>query len=403
MERIRGILFFLNARFMAVISRHIYNVFMQMRWRWLIPGVGSIFLWAALSALFYMTWTHGADHRDFYPRWAGARLALFEHQDPYSLESTRQIQLELYGRELPDGVDQQGFAYPAQLIVELLPFWFIGNVEVATAVWQGLSVLGVIWIAVLLHGVQEKIPFPLLLCMLIWQYPILMIFQGQVTVLPLAAFGIGYWAYLQRRDHLAGFVLAFGLVKPELMLLPLAAFIYLALRERRWAFLTSLFLSEVALFLSSVVIAGWWVPGWISAVNRYAQYAQTSWAPGIVGEIHPSLTILLLLLIGLILLKLRHESRVLLSCSIPLGMLLFPQTLIWGLTLLVAPLVLLWKRTSRWGIFGVWAAGWLLILTSPWQWGWKIQNLLIPTLTLGLIYWAARFPARVRLDNRLPG
>jgi len=94
-----------------------------------------------VSIAIYSTWIHGADHRDSYPRWAGVRLALFNEQDLYSQETTRLMQLELYVAPLPPDADQQGFAYPAQLVVLLFPFWFIDDVEAAAAAWVGLSIL----------------------------------------------------------------------------------------------------------------------------------------------------------------------------------------------------------------------------------------------------------------------
>lgn len=61
---------------------------------------------------------------DLYPRWLGARELLLRHRDPYSPEITREIQIGYYGRALThanDPKDQQGFAYPAYVVLLLAP------------------------------------------------------------------------------------------------------------------------------------------------------------------------------------------------------------------------------------------------------------------------------------------
>src|SRR5437868_6163349 len=63
---------------------------------------------------------------DLYPRWVGARDLLLSHQDPYSDEVTREIQLGYYGKVLDptrpdDPKDEQRFAYPVYVVFLLAP------------------------------------------------------------------------------------------------------------------------------------------------------------------------------------------------------------------------------------------------------------------------------------------
>ena len=67
------------------------------------------------------------NNSDLYPRWLGAREALLNHRDPYSVEVTREIQRGFYGRYLDsanpsDPKDQAAFAYPLYVIFLLAPF-----------------------------------------------------------------------------------------------------------------------------------------------------------------------------------------------------------------------------------------------------------------------------------------
>lgn len=63
---------------------------------------------------------------DLYPRWLGTRELLLHKRNPYSKEITREIQQGYYGRALDparpdDPKDQQGFAYPAYVVLLLAP------------------------------------------------------------------------------------------------------------------------------------------------------------------------------------------------------------------------------------------------------------------------------------------
>jgi hypothetical protein len=349
-----------------------------------------LLLWGVLSVTVFWAWVRGADHRDFYPRWAGARLALFDEQDLYSPETTLLIQLELYGAPLQSDADQQGFAYPAQLVVLLFPFWFIDDVEVAAAAWAGLSIVIILSTLYLARCIWGKPPIWVLVGGLFWHYSLLMVFQTQITAIPLAAVGVGYWAYSRQRDVAAGVALAAGIIKPELVLGPTVVLLILAVRARRWPFVLAFGIAQVMLFVGSIIIAGWWVPGWIQALTRYTAYAQTALAWRTAWTSSPLVAVALLALIWGLIKHTRWSEPAAVAASVPIGMLLLPQTPVWGLTILVLPLTMAWKGRARWAIVGAWSIGWLLILGSLRSDWWQLQNLLMPALTLVAVSYASR-------------
>ena len=351
--------------------------------------IGFVVLWSATAGAFYFWVVKGSVHRDFYPRWAGARMVLLQHRDPYSEETTHAMQVELYGKVFPPNVDQQGFAYPAILIVVLLPFWFISNVEVSTAVWIGLAVALYTLTLLLLRDIHGP-PIFFVLIFLLWYFPLLSLFQGQVTALIMASLGIGYWAYRKHHDVWAGAVLAVGLVKPQLMLFPLAAVLLLAGCQRRYKVWYAFLVTSVLLFLSSFVIAGFWIPGWLGALARYQKYAKVSWALGMLWQYSPLLGSVFGVVIIALLWFFMKQPDFFFAASVPAGMLLLPQTLIWGLTMLLIPLTLMWYQRSRYMILGIWVLGWVsiignLVYVPHW---WVGQNVLFPLLALGIVGYA---------------
>jgi hypothetical protein len=357
--------------------------------RVLAIGTGVLLVWALLSVIAYHAWVKDADHRDFFPRWAGARLALFNGAPLYDDATTRQMQLLLYGRVLPPEVDQQGFAYPAQIVIELAPFWWIDDVRVATAVWQGASVL--LLVAALL-AVRAVHPFPLWLLIpaLFWQYTLLMLFQGQFSIMALAALAIGYWLFDRQRDVWAGIVLCLGLVKPELMLLPCMFMCIYALWHRRWRFIVGFIGCGLALLVATVILFGWWIPSWLAQVAAYQQYAQSASAYQTAWALHPLAAAALgvVLLFGIMLL--RGALRYGFAASITLGMLLLPQTLLWGLTVLLLPLLLGWQGRARWGVVGVWLLGWTTLFLPHSDTTWQGESLVMTALSLCVVFWGSR-------------
>ncbi len=346
-------------------------------------------VWSVTSMATYSAWIHGADHRDFYPWWAGARLRLLEGRDLYALDTVQVMQKMLYGQLLPPDRDQQGFAYPAQMLVLLFPFWWIPDREIATAVWEGFSLVLLCASLYLVNRLRNgKLPPLLLAGLLLWYYPLLMLFQGQITALILFGLVFGYWAFTQGKDILAGAALCLGVLKPELSLLPWLVVLGLALREKRWKVLLAFLLVQFGLLLASFAMAGWWIPGWIGAVQRYAIYAKSAWAPLTAWQISPLLALALAALLAYALLKTRWSALTGFAASIPLGILLLPQTLLWGLTTLVVPAALSWRTRGRWLVALVWLAGWLLVLAPPALW--KIHSLILATLCLLAVCLSSR-------------
>lgn len=358
-----------------------------------------LLIWIVFSFAAFSVWIHGTDHRDFYPIWAGARLNLLERQPLYSIDTVEKIQTNLYGHILPENRDQQGFAYPAQLVVELLPFWFIQDVEIATAIWEGLSALMIISTLSVLSRLDQKVPTFLIACLFFWYYTLLMLFQGQFTAIPLTSIGFSYWGYRKRKDLLSGSILAFGFIKPELVLLPAIVLLISALKKKRKQYILSFLFSGMILFIASTLISGWWIPSWIEALRRYSEYAQSTWAVQTAWNLSPLFILMLFIVSALAIKRALPDEHVLFTASVPLGMLLFPQTLIWGLTLLTIPLVLQWQDSKRLGVMVIWLLGWISAFLLSNADSWKLQTLILPVATLLLILLPIRASEKEKTEE----
>jgi hypothetical protein len=349
--------------------------------------VFCLLVWSLVSFTTYRVWIRGADHRDFYPRWAGVRSILEGSKDLYSVEATEELQLRLYQSEIPDNQDQQGFAYPAYLVPLLLPFGFIGDVEVATAIWVGFSViLFIISLVLVLKQNGRPLSFVPVLLFLLWFYPLLMFFQAQMTGLILASLGIGFWAYREGKDLLAGFLLSIGFVKPELVIVPVFTLLLLGVLHKRLKFLLSFILGGLLIFLTSIILVGWWVPEWIMAIKRYSEYAKVTWPLGSIWQTSPILYLLFVLILLAMFFRLRRDVEVFFASSIPIQMLLFPQTLIYGLTMMCLPLILGWKRKANLIVGFVWLLGWVMPLFNTRFGLWGLEVVIMSILSLMVLF-----------------
>jgi hypothetical protein len=220
---------------------------------------------------------------DLYPRWLGARELLLHHRDPYSPEITREIQIGYYGRPLDatrpfDPKDQQGFAYPVYVVFLLaptigIPFpavqsgfrWFLVALTAA-------SVL--LWLRTL-RWRPSSTDTAILLVLTLGSFQVLQGIKLQQLSLLVGGLVAGSAALLGARYlTLAGVLLAFSTIKPQLVF-PLVAWLLLwALSDwhRRQNFVWG-FVSTMAILLTAAeyVLSGW-IWRFRDAVVAYRQY-----------------------------------------------------------------------------------------------------------------------------------
>jgi hypothetical protein len=220
---------------------------------------------------------------DLYPRWFGARELLLHHRDPYSPEVTREIQIGYYGRQLDptrplDPKDQQGFAYPAYVVFLLaatitLPFHAVQ----AGFRWL-LVALTVASVLLWLRTLRWRPPYAataILIALTLGSFQVLQGIKLQQLSLLVGGLVAGC-ALLLAEGYLAlaGVLLAFATIKPQLVL-PLVAWLLLWAfsdwRGRRnliWGFI----LTMGVLFAGAEYVLPGWIGRFRAAVTAYRQY-----------------------------------------------------------------------------------------------------------------------------------
>jgi hypothetical protein len=220
---------------------------------------------------------------DLYPRWLGARELLLHHRNPYSPEITREIQVGYYGRPLDpnrpnDPKDQMAFAYPLYVVFFLAPTITLPFPALRLAVhWVFifLTALSVpLWLRVLRWRVSPAAA-AILVTLTLSSLPVV---QGikleQLTLLVSAT--IAACVLLLVADYLlvAGVLLAFATIKPQLVLLTAAWLVLWAFgnyRERR-RFILSFAMTLTSLFAAAEFVTPGWLGQFVQALAAYRQY-----------------------------------------------------------------------------------------------------------------------------------
>lgn len=220
---------------------------------------------------------------DLYPRWLGARELLVHRRDPYGPDITREVQAGYYGRPIDasrpnDPKDQQAFAYPLYIVFVLAPT--IGlPFPVVQKVFLGLLVLLTaasvpLWLRAL--GWRISTAWQLVWILLVTGcFPAIQGFKlQQLTLLVAALLAASVYCIVRQRLVLAGTLLAVSGIKPQLVVLVIAALCIWVLgnwRERQrlfWSFAAGMGI----LILGSELLLRGWIREFRLAVAAYYQY-----------------------------------------------------------------------------------------------------------------------------------
>jgi hypothetical protein len=274
--------------------------------------VFALLIALAAIALVFLTWANyrysvqNPGGSDLLPRWAGTRLFLMEGQSPYSEETTQEIQRLFYGRPAHNGEDQVLFVYPFYSIFLFSPFALIPDYNIARAVWMTvLEVSVILLVAVSLSLNRWRLsPFMLgvlLLFACLWYYTIRALINANAGLLIALVVFLSFIAIRERRDGLAGLLLALATVKPQMVVLLIALILVWSISNRRWIIFWS-FLGNLALLTAVTSLL---IPNWIwqnlVQIFAYPDYTLPTtpgeifaiWMPGVGMRLGYALTVIL--------------------------------------------------------------------------------------------------------------
>lgn len=241
---------------------------------------GVVLLFAAMVYGVHETFTAAVPGaNDFYSRWRGAQLFWQDGLDPYSDEASNLIQQGIYGRLALPTEDQVLFVYPFFTVFLLWPLVGLPY-DWVQAIWLVVVQFSLITAVLLcLHLVKWQVPLWLLAITLLWSVA----FYNNTRTIILGQFAgpillclTGCLLALQyRRDELAGALLAFTTIKPQMVFLLIPALLLWAIGQKRWRFITGFGITLAGLFGLSFLFLPEWMTGFLAQVGYYPAYTIT--------------------------------------------------------------------------------------------------------------------------------
>lgn len=237
---------------------------------------------------------------DLYPRWLGAREALLHGRDPYSDEITREIQRGYYGRPIDptrpgDPYDEQRFAYPFYVVFILAPFVGLPFSAVELLFWALLLACAIwtvcSWIqAVAPNARADQIVVCVLAALVTFPY-----IQGlhlqQLSIVVSFLIAAVVAALARKKSLLAGVLLAFATIKPQLSIAFIGYVLLWSLsawKSRRQVVIG--FVSALAILVGvSLLMQPRWPAEFVAELGPYLRYTHATTGLrallGRVGEI----------------------------------------------------------------------------------------------------------------------
>jgi hypothetical protein len=257
----------------------------------------AVLVGAALAGLTFANYRLAEQNpggNDFLSRWVGTRLFLTRGISPYSEEASLAIQEMAYGRAAESGEDQMLFVYPLYTVAVIAPFALTGDYALARALW--MTALEAATFLVALCGIslmRWKPPRWMLILILVfallWYHGLRPIINGNPAVLVALFVVLAFLALRADLDALAGFLLAFSTIKPQMTLLLILLILIWAGNQRRWTVAGSFAGTLILLSAAGSLLIPDWILQNIRQVLSYPQYTLagtpgeifSAWLPGV--------------------------------------------------------------------------------------------------------------------------
>lgn len=233
---------------------------------------------------------------DFYPIWLTGRELLFHGSNPYTPEMTRRIQTGLFGRPMDSHrpadppTDFRAFSYPLYadvLAAPLLPLSFNAVRAVLGILLPLLTAASlVLWLRAFRLQVSTS-TLAIAIILLLVSYPVLEgLYAQQAGLLVGAGLAMSMAALARKRLILAGMLLAFASVKPQLVWLLAVWLLLWAVsdwKRRKSLLLSFSFTLALLLLVSQLLLPGWLVDWWGSLAG-YSHYTLPPLTQFVLGK-----------------------------------------------------------------------------------------------------------------------
>jgi hypothetical protein len=246
----------------------------------LLFSIAVVFVLCLVAVLTWSNYQYARQNpggNDFLVHWMGTRNFLLHGTSPYSDQTAIAIQTMAYGRPAIAGEHELRVAYPLYSIVLFTPFALIPDFTLARAIWMTVLEASLVLVSFFSIRIADWKPNILILAFfmvfsIFWYHGLRPLINGNAVILIALLFVGAFYAIKNGNDELAGVLLAFSTIKPQLALVLLAFVIIWSLRQRRLKIVIWLLTTTLLLMLSAVLLIPDWMLQNLREVLRYPGY-----------------------------------------------------------------------------------------------------------------------------------
>ncbi len=262
-------------------------------WTFIAIAVASGGLFAVLIWGNYRYAQRNPGGTDFLVHWVGTRGFITDGISPYSDEAALRIQTMVYGRAAQPGEHELRVAYPLYSMLLFLPFALIKDFVMARAVWMAVLEVALIALAFLSLRLVRWKPKPIVLAVFMlfavfWYHAFRPLILGNAVILVSLCLVAVLLAIRSNQDELAGVLLGFSTIKPQVVLLFIGFIIFWSIFNRRWKIIAWLGITVAILTGIGILLIPDWIVQNLREVLRYPGYNPPGTVSSALAAIMPN-------------------------------------------------------------------------------------------------------------------
>jgi hypothetical protein len=321
---------------------------------------------------------------------------------PYTEAVMQDIQRGYYGRLAEPGEDLHRISYPAYAYVLLAPLRPL-DYTAAITLWMALQLPAAFLALCLWSALERRLTVGWVIVSLVlaltYRTTITIFLNAQFNALLLAVYSAGILLLARRRDLWAGGVMALSALQPTLMgPLGFLQLVGLAVRGR-WRGLAVWAGVLLVLTAFTIVVIGWWLPDWLTALTGYSSYQRfLVWVPERFGILWAGVGLLCIAIPLLRPLSLADSY----ALTVVGLLLVLPQTGVYYLIALLPILLIALQRAQKRPPLRHWGTVCLTVAFLGASWAFmaldfeaaKIESLILPLAALLILAVASGVTSR---------
>ena len=261
---------------------------------WILVIALSVVVLLGLFWVNYQFARNNPGGNDFLAHYIGTRSLILDGVSPYSDEVALKIQDLVFGRPAQEGEIEHRVVYPLYSTLVFSPFSLIGNYVTARAAWMlflEVSLTVMAFLALNLFVWKPKLALLgfYYLFSFFWYHAFRGLINGNAVILVGLLITGTLYAIKIGKDKLAGILLAFSTIKPNLVVLVIIFILIWCFYQKRTQLILWFLGTMIVLTLGGMLIIPNWIQQNIWEILKYPAYNPAGSLGDVLGNWFPEI------------------------------------------------------------------------------------------------------------------